>query len=83
MSEQSGDCQVRHVTNWQLSGDRHVTNLHKTGYDNGQHDEREAEDVEKREGHKSLVCRQSIFWVIRVLVAQSKSGKGNHSNLSR
>ena len=31
--------------------------LHKVGDEEGQHGEREAEDVEKREGHKSLVCR--------------------------
>ena len=49
-----------------------MTYLHKVGDEEGEHDERKAEDVEQREGHKSLVGRQSIVWVVRVPVDQGK-----------
>ena len=60
----------------------HATYLHEVGDEEGEHDEGEAEDVEQRERHKSLLWRQSIGWVFRVFVDHRKGGKGHQSHLA-
>ena len=54
-----------------------MTYLHNVGDEEGEHGEREAEDVEQRESHESLVCCQFFVRVVRALVDQGKGGKGN------
>ena len=54
-----------------------MTYLYNVGDEEGEHDEREAEDVEQRESHESLVCRQFFVWVVRAPVDQGKGGEGN------
>ena len=58
-----------------------VVYLHYEGDKHGQQGEGETDDVEQRESHKDLVCRQPFVWI--VAVNQSIRSKRCQGNLHR
>ena len=58
-----------------------ISHLDHEGDEEGKHGEGEAEDVEERQSHKGLVCRQSVIGVTGVFVYQYKCGKCCQGNL--
>ena len=51
--------------------------LHKVGDEHRQHSEREAEDVEERQSHKSFVGSESVVGITVIQMDESVGGKGN------